>query len=129
MLQVISDMERISDYCENISEYAETMKKKNLAFSDGGTAELKEMLNICAECFTFALNAFEDNDKEKAFVVIEKETRADELEISLRTKHIKRLAKNQCDIESGIVFLDTVVALERISDHARNIAEEVLEEI
>lgn len=126
MLQVISDMERISDYCENISEFAETMKKKELSFSESGTTELKEMLSVCAECFTYALEAFEGNDKEKALKVIEKEIRADELEILLRTKHIKRLAKNQCDIESGIIFLDTVVCLERISDHARNIAEEVL---
>ena len=49
------------------------------------------------------------------------------MEISLRSKHIKRLASNQCNTEAGIVFLDTLVCLERISDHARNIAEEVLE--
>jgi len=59
--------------------------------------------------------------------VIEKETLADELEISLRAKHIARLTNNECNIEAGIVFLDMLVCLERISDHARNIAEEVFE--
>ena len=61
--------------------------------------------------------------------VIEKETQADDLEISLRNKHIRRLANKQCSTEAGIVYLDTLVCLERISDHARNIAEEVLEQI
>ena len=49
------------------------------------------------------------------------------MEIQLRSKHIKRLTNNQCNTEAGIVFLDMLVCLERISDHARNIAEEVLE--
>ena len=129
VLQVVSDMERISDYCENISEYAEEMKDKKLSFSEMGAAELKEMLAVCFDCYRYALNALANSDREMALKVIEKETRADELEIKLRTKHIKRLANNECNIEAGIVFLDTVIALERISDHARNIAEEVLEEI
>ncbi len=45
----------------------------------------------------------------------------------MRASHIKRLTKNQCTTEAGIVYLDALVCLERISDHARNIAEEVLE--
>ena len=60
-------------------------------------------------------------------LAIEKETKVDDLEITLRSRHIKRLAKNECNTEAGIVFLDALVCLERISDHARNIAEEVLE--
>ena len=58
--------------------------------------------------------------------VIKKENRADELEIKLRAKHIKRLTNQECNTEAAIVFLDTVICMERISDHARNIAEEVL---
>ena len=48
------------------------------------------------------------------------------MEIRLRSEHMKRLAGHQCNTDAGIVFLDALVALERISDHARNIAEEVL---
>ena len=70
--------------------------------------------------------ALEERSKEKAMKVIEKESQADELEIALRTAHMKRLARNECSTESGIVFLDALVCLERISDHARNIAEEIL---
>ena len=65
---------------------------------------------------------------EKALRVIEKETKVDDLEVKLRSRHIKRLSNNECNTEAGIVFLDTLVCMERISDHARNIAEEVLEE-
>ena len=129
VLQVVSDMERVADYCENISEYAEILKEKKLGFSEIGTTELKEMIDTCFSSYQYALEAFAENSREKALQVIEEERKADELEIRLRNKHIKRLTSNQCDIEAGIVFLDTVVCLERISDHARNIAEEVLEQL
>ena len=126
LLQVVSDIERVGDYCENISEFAETMADKKLSFSEMGAQELKEMIEICADSYEYAIEAFMENDKEKALKVIEKESRADELELKLRTKHIKRLTNQECNTEAGIVFLDTVICLERISDHARNIAEEVL---
>ena len=129
LLQMVSDIERISDYCENISEFAETLYEKKVAFSEVGSAQLKEMLEVCIDSYRYALEAFEEKSKEKALKVIEKETQADDLEITLRSRHIKRLTNNQCNTEAGIVFLDTLVCLERISDHARNIAEEVLESI
>lgn len=127
LLQIVSDMERISDYCENISEFAETLQEKKLKFSDMGVDGIKEMLDVCAKSYKYALEAFEEGSQEKALRVIEKETQADQLELMLRTKHIKRLANNQCNAEAGIVFLDALVCLERISDHARNIAEELME--
>ncbi len=127
LLQVVNDIERISDYCENISEYAEELKANKIKFSETGEAEMREMLKVCFDSYRYAIEAFIEESKDKALKVIEKETIADDLEIKLRAKHIARLANNQCNTEAGIVFLDMLVCLERISDHARNIAEEVLE--
>lgn len=127
LLQVVSDMERINDYCENISEFAETLYEKKASFSEIGEEQLKEMMEVCTDSYRYALKAFENQDRAMALKVIEKETQADNLELRLRNKHIQRLANNQCKTEAGIVYLDTLVCLERISDHARNIAEEVLE--
>lgn len=127
ILQVVSDMERISDYCENISEFAEALAEKKVMFSEVGREHLTEMIEVCTDSYLNALKAFEENDKDSALKTIEKETEADGMEISLRAKHIERLTNNQCNTEAGIVFLDTLVCMERISDHARNIAEEVLE--
>ena len=127
ILQVVSDMERISDYRENISEFAEALAEKKVMFSEVGREHLTEMIEVCTDSYLNALKAFEENDKDSALKTIEKETEADGMEISLRAKHIERLTNNQCNTEAGIVFLDTLVCMERISDHARNIAEEVLE--
>ena len=126
LLQVLSDIERVSDYCENISEFAETMIEKKLEFSDIANEQLDEMIAASVDSYNYALDAFKEESTEKALKVIEKETQVDDLEITLRTGHMKRLAKNECNTEAGVVFLDTLVCMERISDHARNIAEEVL---
>lgn len=126
ILQIVSDIERVSDYCENISEFAENLKDQKASFSEIAREEIQQMEDVCIDCFRYAIDALEERSKEKAMKVIEKESQADELEIALRTAHMKRLARNECSTESGIVFLDALVCLERISDHARNIAEEIL---
>ncbi len=127
LLQVVNHIERISDYCENISEYAEELKTQKITFSETAQGEMQEMIEVCFGSYNYAIEAFIEGDKQKAQKTVEKERRADVLEQALRTEHIKRLTSHQCNAEAGIVFLDMLVCLERISDHARNIAEEVLD--
>lgn len=126
LLQVLSDVERVSDHCENISEYAETMIEKKIEFSEIAKEHLDEIMKEAVDSYKLAIEAFAAHDAEKACLVIEKERRVDTLELELRNKHIKRLSSNQCSAEAGVIFLDILVSMERISDHARNIAEEVL---
>ena len=84
------------------------------------------MMHVCSESYRYAIEAFIEEDKQKAQLSIEKERESDTLEMMLRSQHIKRLTNGECRTEAGIVFLDALVCLERIADHARNIAEEVL---
>ncbi len=127
LLSVVSHLERISDYCENISEFAEVLKEKDIEFSKTASDELRNMIEICSQSYTYAYKAMQEDSRSEALKVIEYETKADDLEMQLRARHIKRLTNNQCNIEAGIIFLDSLICLERISDHARSIAEEVLE--
>ena len=126
LVQVVSDLERVGDYCENLSEFAETMEDRKLEFSARGAEGLHQMMHVCSESYRYAIEAFIEEDKQKAQLSIEKERESDTLEMMLRSQHIKRLTNGECRTEAGIVFLDALVCLERIADHARNIAEEVL---
>ncbi len=124
ILQIASDMERISDQCENLAEYAEQMLEKRMNFSESAQQELMQMSDLCSACYTYALRSYAENDRESVVMAIEKETLADKLEIDFRSQNIARLTQHQCNAQTGIVFQDALVSLERISDHARNIAEE-----
>ncbi len=126
LISIVTDVKRISAYCENIAGFAAHMKEKKLEFSEIGKAEMQEMLDICADSVIYAIETLETRAQDVALKVIERETEADTLELQLRKRHIKRLAKTSCHPEAGIVFLDTLICLERISDHSRSIAEEVL---
>ena len=70
------------------------------------------------------------NDLKKA-VLKEKEYEdlVDYIESELREKHIQRLTEHRCQPASGVVFLDVLSNLERISDHADNIAGYVKHEL
>ena len=93
LLQILSDIERVSDYCENISEYAETMIEKKVTFSDIAKSHMEEIMSETIDSYRYAIEAFRENSQEKALKVIEKETRIDELEIRLRTKQASGAVK------------------------------------
>ncbi len=126
LLYSISDIERISDHCENIAELAQLKIADNSEFSEEGLADL----NMIHECVLLsienAINARKHGKQEYVDAARFYENRVDELEEKLREKHINRLSTQVCKTESGIIFLDAISNMERMSDHAVNIAEYVI---
>ena len=123
MLYAINDIERIGDHCENIADLALQKVDEGNTFSKEGTEDLK----IITECMYLsvenAIEAWKNDNMEAAKATRFFENRVDELEEKLRAKHIERLSKQICNTQSGVIFLDVISNMERISDHAVNIAE------
>lgn len=128
LFYTVSDIERISDHCDNIAELAESLQESALKFSDIANEGLIEISSEVQESVTFALTAFDNQDISLVPSVNYCEEKVDQLEKSLRKEHIERLSKRKCSTETGIIFLDILSNLERIADHATNIAEYVAEE-
>ena len=76
-----------------------------------------------------AVAARQDGGMEDIRQVSKLEDRVDTLEEEMRDKHIERLSKNECNPSAGVVFLDILSNLERISDHAYNVAGYVKDEL
>lgn len=123
MLQGISDLERISDHCENIAETIEHLTKKHIHFIDDVKDNLQNMGNVCMDCLQFSIQAFKENNHECMINTIEKETLVDDLERMYRKDNVKNMTKQMYGTQEGMAFQDILINLERISDHARNIAE------
>ena len=129
LFYTISDFERISDHCENLSELATEKANRNIIFSQEAESEMKEMLKAVRASLEHAIKARETSDMSEVRSVVQCEENVDSLEEELRERHIERLSTQSCKPENGVVFLDALSNLERISDHAHNIAGYVKEEI
>lgn len=127
LFSTVNDIERVGDHADNIAELALYKIDNNVHFSDKAKTELKEMVSKVQESYELALEALKERNRYKAQKVIEIEGVVDEMEKILRKKHITRLNDGRCELSSGIVFLDILSNLERISDHASNIALAVLD--
>ncbi len=122
---VVSDLERVGDYSENIMEYADELQKLKTTFSDVALAQLDEMTEAIHKVFENSIKAFEYQDMELLEVVYKYEDMVDEFKMQLDRDHIKRLNSNQCSASTGAVYLSLVSNLERISDHMQNIAKSI----
>lgn len=122
LFYTISDMERVGDHCENIAELAEIRRKDKVSFSKKGIADLEEIATETIKALEWAVTARREGSKEASAKVDIFEANVDRMEEEMREKHINRLSKGKCEPESGVVFLDILSNLERISDHACNIA-------
>ncbi len=124
---VVSDIERIGDYCENIMEYSERLISLDTSFSDEAKKELQYVKNTVILLFDKAMIAFVDKDKKALQDVDVLEEKVDEASRTLEGKHIERLKKGTCNADLGSVYLQTVSNLERVGDHITNIAFSILQ--
>lgn len=125
----VSDIERVGDHAENIAELMDTKDgDERVAFSPDAQGEMAEIMGLVKDAFRCALNARRTVSVEDATLVGKYEEKVDDLEEELRDKHIERLSKQLCSPANGVAFLDILSNLERISDHAYNIAGYVMSE-
>ena len=126
LFNTVNDIERIGDHAENIAELAKDIVDSEISFSDVGIGELKDMYNKVVSTYTYALEAMRTSNVELACKVIKMEEQVDMMEKSCRANHMNRLNSSSCSIESGVIYLDIISNLERVSDHAVNIAQQVI---
>lgn len=129
LFYTVSNFERVSDHCENLSELAVEKADRNIEFSADAETEMKEMLGAVRNSLEHAIKARETSDMSEVRAVVKWEEEVDSLEEELRERHIERLSSRKCTPENGVVFLDALSNLERISDHALNIAGFVRDEM
>lgn len=126
LLNTISDIERIGDHAENIAELADSMRNEDISFSETAMGELAEMAKTTVASYDNAIKATELDDVSYAVKTAFLERQVDKMEKDLRAGHISRLSNAECTVNAGIHFLDLLGNLERVSDHAMNIAQVVL---
>ena len=119
---VVSDIERVGDYAENIMEYSLRLRSEELALSSDAMEELSKVAQLISQLYSESIRAFDDRDVSVLTSVENIEESIDDICKSLEDKHIERVKKGLCTAQTGSVYLQTVSNLERVADHITNVA-------
>ncbi|MCR5426813.1 MAG: Na/Pi cotransporter family protein [Lachnospiraceae bacterium] len=128
LFHVVNDIERIGDHAENMADAARQRKENGASFSKEAQKELGEMLDMVNTIIQYAVEIFATSNERHVKDVEELEERIDAKERELQEKHIERLTRGECTPEAGMIFSDVVTGLERVADHATNIAFATIED-
>ena len=126
LINFVVEFERIGDYAINIVDRSGEIYDKEIVFSDSAKAELDCLDAAIKEILEITLSAFASDDARTAERVEPLEETIDLIIDTLRDRHIMRLKDGICAIESGIIFLEILTHLERISDHCSNVAARII---
>lgn len=126
LINFIVEFERIGDYAINVVERSGEIFDKQISFSESAVRELSVLDEALKEIIDITLRAFTTSDVLVAEQVEPLEETIDQMTELLRERHIRRLKDGVCAIESGIIFLEIISNLERISDHCSNVAARIL---
>lgn len=125
LMHIVNDVERIGDHAVNIAELAQIRAGENLELSEAAVKDLEQMHGEVMRMCRGVLEALEQDNPRQAEDIIVLDDVVDDLEKIYRANHIQRLNLGVCDPEIGVLFLDALSNLERVADHATNIAEAV----
>ena len=122
LIQTVPAFERVGDYATNLVELADRLQSENTTFSDTAKRELSIVCAAVNEILSITVDAFSKDDNEAAKAIEPLEETIDDMVMILKDRHTKRLKSGACSIGSGLVFMETLTHLERVSDHCSSIA-------
>ena len=124
MYSAIQDLERIGDHAENITDCVKTMIDGKIVFSEDALGELKHLDSLVISLLDSGFEMFntQNPDPVLAEEVVATEDELDDYVDAYKVNHIKRMNEGLCSAENGTVFLEMLTVLERVGDHANNVA-------
>ncbi len=126
LFHVVNDIERIGDHAENFADSAKMRINDQVTFSEKGEKQLQEMSASVMKILEYSIDMFSHKNQEHMKEILQLESEIDDKEKKLLRSYVKRMRKNKCSPEAGMIFSDTISGLERVADHATNIAFAIL---
>ena len=122
LIQTVPSMERIGDYATNLVELVERLRAEEAELSESAIGELKVLGQAVSEIMALTVEAFSKDSNELAKTIEPLEETIDDVVLLLKDRHTKRLKNGTCSINSGLVFMEALTHLERVSDHCSSVA-------
>lgn len=117
------NVERVSDLAQNLGEYFDEINEAGELYNTEALADLNKIYDLVINNYVNAIEVFEAEDIALYHTLKEDEANLDLLEQELRRSHYKRLTHGEkLSTVASSVFVDIASTIERIGDHAFNIA-------
>ncbi|WP_414151350.1 Na/Pi cotransporter family protein [Acetobacterium carbinolicum] len=120
------DLERIGDHAMNIGELAEMRATNKIVFSDIANQEVLNLISLTTNTLRDMVELMETEETDLCYKILDEEEEIDEMTEKLKDDHIRRLNEGICNPYAGVIFLDLLTNIERVGDHASNIAHGIL---
>ena len=120
----ITDLERIGDHALNVLERTQAAIAENITFTEEGSAEFESIYNKVLELYDRSVEAFTNNKltDAEAHELHALEDSIDTETNQAQDNHVQRLREKRCSTASGVIFTKVLQDLERMGDHAYNVA-------
>ena len=128
LFHVVSDIERVGDHAENIAEDVEKLIDMKEDINGMAGNEIRRMKEMTVKILHLSMDMFNLEDDSHLQEILDLENAIDAKERELQDLHVKCLTTGECSAQVGMMFSDLASNLERVADHATNIAFSILEE-
>jgi phosphate transport system protein len=122
-LKINGDLERVGDLAFNIARAVEGLVPHRQYVEQ---LEMSEMTDIVLKMLRHTIDSFVNNDPELAISIMRSDIRVDQLESRIAKKVVEMMKQEPNFIEPGVELIKMLRHLERMADHATNVAEEVI---
>lgn len=126
---VTGDIERVGDQCVNIAQRAIVLLREQQELSEPAIRDLNDLFEKTTQLYMKSVQALRDEDRTLARQALDLEEEVDQLEKEYKNNHLIRLEQGQCSSSAGVRYVEILHNLERMGDHAVNIAGDVLHTI
>ena len=118
------DYERVGDHLDSMLRQIRRKRSKDLHFSDEAHKDFDQLANYVRENLVRVTANISNPWSSMMSEATATEEMIDVRRAELRKKHINRLRDQACSLQAGIVFIELLTSLERIGDHAFNVAQD-----
>jgi len=127
LFHVVNDLERIGDHSMNIIEIGQKRKTEKIIFSSKAEHEIEELSGLVTDMLNKSMHIVSKQITDTDIIgeVISLETQVDAMSEALADHHVERVKNKKCTPKNGMLYLDMLNNLERIADHADNLASSV----
>ena len=127
LFHVVNDLERIGDHSVNIVEIGQKRKSEKIVFSSKAEHEIEELSGMVTQMLSKSMRIVNKQITDTDIIgeVISLETQVDAMSEALADHHVERVKNKKCTPKNGMLYLDMLNNLERIADHADNLAASV----